>query len=570
MIPWRYRIADYDEEKEQGLVAELGLHPVIARVLCSRGIESPTDAEKYLNPSLDSLHDPFLMLDMDKGVDRIVQALRDREKILIHGDFDADGLTATAILEYTIKSMGGTVFHFIPNRLEEGYGLRKEGVEEARRLGVKLLITCDCGITSSEAVSYASEHGIDTIITDHHQPDDELPRAVAVIDPHRPGCNYPFKGLAGVGVAAKLVLALLQRCDEEPQLPSLLRMCAIGTIADVVPLIDENRVIAHHGLALLPGTPNIGLKALMEVSGLKNSEITAYDISFRLAPRINAMGRFGRQDIAMDLFFTRSRSEAAEIAATMDKLNAQRQRLVDSMVDQALEFIENDPDMKSERVLVVSDERWHKGVVGIVASKLVETFNRPVLAIAIEDDIGVGSGRSIEGFHLLKALAKGEDLFSRFGGHAMAAGFELPAALIPELRRRMEKTARAELGEDSIQQTLQIDTVLNFNEIDELFEEQFSRLEPLGYGNTNPLFMARGVRLIAPPRILKEKHVKLRLEGLGRKMTAIAWRKAEEMSYLREGDVIDLIYSLYFNNWRNERKLEIEVKAISESKTSYA
>jgi single-stranded-DNA-specific exonuclease len=561
MAPWRFSIAGHSPDNVERLISNHGIHPLIARVLSARNLDDPESARQFLRPSLDKLHDPYLMLDMDRAVERIIKALRDREKVMVHGDFDTDGLTSTAILVQTLRSLDNEVTYFIPNRLEEGYGLRREGVEVARQRGATLMITCDCGITSNDAIEYASTLGIDTIVTDHHQPEEKLPDAVAVLDPHRPGCPYPFKGLAGVGVATKLILALLQHCEEEPQMPSLLRMCAIGTIADVVPLVDENRIIAHHGLALLPGTQNIGLRALIEVAGLANSDITAYDVGFRLAPRINAMGRFGRQDIAMDLFVTRKRSKAEEIAQTMDDLNKERQRLVDKMVEQAEEVIGKQPQMLSERILVISDERWHKGIVGIVASKLVENYGRPVLAIAIEEGLGIGSGRSIPGYHLLKALAECEDLLNRYGGHAMAAGFELPAGKITELRSRLAHSARSILSELDLQQELEVDAEAAFSDLDDKFAEQFARFEPIGYGNPHPLFLSTGVRLAMKPRILKDKHMKLRLEHAGRYMTALAWNKAEEMAGLNEGDRIDLIYSLFFNNWRNERHLELDIKA---------
>ncbi|HUX06078.1 MAG TPA: single-stranded-DNA-specific exonuclease RecJ [Acidobacteriota bacterium] len=561
MTQWRYSLLEYSQKLAEQLVADLEIHPVIARILTVRGLADSQKARRFLHPSLEQLHDPFLMLDMDKAVERTIRALRDREKIMVHGDFDTDGLTSTAILVHTLKSMGSEVTHFIPNRLEEGYGLRNDGVDVARQRGATLLITCDCGITSVEAVDYATSLGIDTIITDHHQPEEKIPAAVAVLDPLRPGCNYPFKELAGVGVAMKLVLAVVQHCNEEPQMPSLMRMCAIGTVADVVPLIDENRVIANYGLALLPGTPNIGLRALIKIAGLDNSDITGYDVSYRLAPRINAMGRFGRQDIAMELFFTRNRSKAEDIANTMDSLNRERQRLVDRMVEQAREAIEKQPDIGMEKILVLGDERWHKGIVGIVASKLVDSYSRPALAIAIEAGLGIGSGRSIPGFHLLDALAECEDLMNRFGGHAMAAGFELPAGHIPEMRKRLEKTARSKLKDNDLQQEFAIDAEVSFSDIDEDFEEQFALLEPVGYGNPNPLMLTRGVRIALQPRSLKEKHMKLRLEKDGKFMTALAWNMAEEMAGLCEGDSIDLIYNVFFNNWRKERHLELEVKA---------
>jgi single-stranded-DNA-specific exonuclease len=547
------------------LQADLSVHPLIARVLSTRGIGDPDKAREFLNPSLDDLRDPFLMLDMDVAVDRIINALRDNERILVHGDFDTDGLTSTALLVQTLKSLGGEVDYFIPNRLEEGYGLGKAGVDFARDAGANLLVTCDCGVTSVDPVRYASSLGIDTVITDHHQPEEELPPAVAVVNPHRSDCTYPFKELAGVGVVSKLVIALLQRCGEEPQFPSILRMCAIGTIADVVPLIDENRIFAHHGLSLLPGTPNLGLRALIDVAGLSNSTISSYDVSFRIAPRINSMGRFGRQDIAMDLFFTKSRSDAARIASTMDRLNVKRQRMVERMVEQATETIEASPDLLREKIIVIGDKRWHKGVVGILASKLVESYNRPSLAIAIEDEIGIGSGRSLADFNIIDALATCDEMLTRYGGHAMAAGFELPAGSIPKFRDKLSAVAGKEIREDTMLPIIDVDSEMRFSEVDDQFEEQLAKLEPTGYGNSNPVFLARGVQVFGNPRILKEKHVKMRLKQDRKELSAIAWRKAKELQHLSGGDELDIIFSCFFNTWREERKLELELIAYKNS-----
>lgn len=561
---WRYSIESYDEHSSDRMSSALGLHPIIARLLNSRGIEDPNEAEHFLHPSLERLHDPFLMLDMDRAVERIVTALKEREKILIHGDFDTDGLTATAILVQALRTLGAGVSYFIPNRLEEGYGLQREGVDVARERNASLLITCDCGISSAEAVKYASSIGVDVVITDHHQPERELPEAVAVVDPHRPGCNYPFKGLAGVGVAVKLVLALSQRCNVEPQLPSLLRMCALGTVADVVPLIDENRIITSHGLALLPGTPNLGLRALLEISGLEETEISAQDVSYRIAPRLNAMGRFGKQEYAIELFFTNERKRAREIASDMNHLNTRRQRMVDRMVEQAVEMIESDPDIRSSKALVLGDRRWHKGVVGIVASKLAETYNRPTLVVAIENDVGFGSGRSIPDFHLLDGLTACEEILSRYGGHALAAGFEVPASRLGELRQRLSNLASEKLEEDSLQPHFTVDAEVKLSDLNSDFQKQFKLLEPTGFGNPNPLFLARETRLLAPPGILKERHAKLTLDTGGRVITGLAWRMANEMSHLRAGQVLDLIFSLNFNRWRGEEKLQLDIKAFQE------
>lgn len=560
-MDFNYTLATVDEEIVENLSDSLYLTNAIARILVARGKHDIAKAKRFLYPSLDQLHDPFLMKDMEKAVDRIVAALRDKEPIMVHGDFDTDGLTATAVLVQALGSLGAKVSHFIPNRLEEGYGFRREGVEEALSRGAKLLITCDCGISSQEAVVGASSLGIDSIITDHHQPEGSLPGALAVINPKRTDCTYPFKELAGVGVATKLVIALLERIGEPLPMSSLLRMCALGTVADVVPLIGENRVITYHGLSLLPGSPNVGLRALFDVAGLTDSEIMAYDVSYRLAPRLNTMGRFGRQNMAIELFFTNNKKRAREIASKMNNLNTKRQQLVDSIIEQAEESITSEPGILEEKIFVLSDKRWHKGVIGVVASKLVDTFSRPVLIITLENGTGFGSGRSIEGFHLLDALAHCEDLLTRFGGHAMAAGFELQAKDLAEFRSRMYQVASVVLKEESLQPELKVDSELSFNEMDEEFENQYGMLEPFGYGNDAPLFLSRGLRLLSAPRILKEKHVKLALESNGKVKTALAWRSAERMSHLKAGMRINAIYSVFFNFWRGQRELQLDLKA---------
>ena len=558
----RHSIVSGDERLSAELARDGGLHPLVARILAARGFDSAERAREFLEPSLDKLHDPFLLKDMEAAVERIVRALCDREKILVHGDFDADGLTATAVLVRTIESLGNEVTHFIPNRLEEGYGLRAEGVEVARSRGATLAITCDCGITSREAVALARSLDIDIIVTDHHLPDGELPEAAAVVNPQRPDCSYPFKELAGVGVAAKLALALFERCGVEPPMQSILRLCALGTVADVVPLVGENRILTRHGLALLPGTSNLGLQALIAVAGLAGSEIAAADVAFRLAPRLNAMGRFGRQEEAMELFFADSRKRSREIAENMNRLNGRRQRMVERIVEQADEMLQADPAHLAGRILVLADARWHKGIVGIVASKLVDKYERPALVAAVEDGVAAGSGRSIPGFNLLDALATCGELFGRYGGHAMAAGFELPAADLTALRAALRAHAEDLIPPDLTEPKIEVDAEIKLGELDKKFQEQFTLLEPFGHANPSPLLLARDVRLAGAPKILKVLHAKLILEQEGSAHTALAWRMADEVSPLRAGDRLDVIFTAGFNSWRGRRQLQLDIKAL--------
>lgn len=558
----RYTLLPADKAVVKLLVGDGGLHPVIARTLAARGITSSAEASAFLNPSLDQLHDPALLPGMTAAVERIDEALAQKQKIIVHGDFDTDGLTSTVLLVQTLRALGGDVDFFIPNRLEEGYGLNREGVEKALGLGAKLIITCDCGVTSVEEVSLAGEWGIDVIVTDHHEPEERLPQAIAVINPKLEGSTYPFNALAGVGVVSKLVMALLESRRSKVPITNILRITCIGTIADVVPLVDENRVIAHHGLTHLRGTTNVGLKELFKAAGLDKSEISSYDVGFRIAPRINSTGRYGKQDLAMSLFLTTSRTEAAAIARQMNELNARRQQAVDVMLGQAEDLIDAQPEMKQEKIIVVSQNGWHKGLVGLVASKLAETHNKPALVIAVEDGVGVGSGRSIEGFHLVENLRECAELFNRYGGHAMAAGFELPASGIIELRKRISDLARRQISDRDLEKSYKISDEINLEQLDDQFASQYRKMEPFGYGNETPLYLVSGVEQVLPPITLKDKHLKLKLKrGVNKTpMTALAWNMAERYNEFTSGAALDILFSVNFNSWRGHEELQLSIR----------
>src|SRR5262245_18586603 len=427
-----------DDGASSRLAAELHLHPTVARLLCMRGLADPDAAGRFLAPSLDHLHDPFRLADMGRAVERIERAIAAKERIAIHGDYDVDGITSTVILRRALEMLGGDVVHFIPERLRDGYGLQPAAIERLHAEGVHLVISVDCGIRATEATVRARDLGVDLIITDHHEPEGTLPPALAVINPKRHDCRYPDKNLAGVGVALKLVQALCQRADRAKWLPAFVKEAAIGTLADVVPLVGENRVIAKLALAALSaGRHTVGLRSLLDGAGLSGKTIDSYHVSFMLAPRVNAAGRMSTPDIATRLLLATDEAigeEARALAQQLNEENFRRQQEEADLVAQARKAIETDPTVGAHNVLVVGGEGWHRGVIGIVASKLVDTFNKPSIVLSVDGEVAHGSCRSIPEFDMLAALEHCSDVFIRFGGHKQAAGLTMESARVPEFR----------------------------------------------------------------------------------------------------------------------------------------
>src|SRR5436309_9331805 len=438
MIPPRWDPQPCDDGESARLADAIGVPPIVARLLCQRGLDDPELAARFLNPSVDQLHDPFRLADMAVAVDRILAAIARSERIAIHGDYDVDGITSTVIVRRALELLGADVVHFIPERLKDGYGLQPAALDRLHQDGVALVISVDCGIRGADAARRARDLGLDLIITDHHEPDLELPAAFAVINPKRHDCPYPDKYLAGVGVALKLVQALCRRADRENWLPGFVKVAAIGTLADVVPLVGENRVIAKVGLDLLSRGPHkIGLRSLLDISGLAGKTIDSYHVSFMVAPRVNAAGRMSTPDIATRLLLAADEAMAEEVrqlAMTLDGENLKRQEEEAEILAAAKKIVQTDPDIGARSVLVVAAEGWHRGVIGIVASKLVDAFHRPAIVLSIEDNVAHGSCRSIPKFDMLGALERCAHLFIRFGGHRQAAGLALEADRIKELR----------------------------------------------------------------------------------------------------------------------------------------
>ncbi|HEY7290588.1 MAG TPA: single-stranded-DNA-specific exonuclease RecJ [Vicinamibacterales bacterium] len=560
----RWKLAACDTPAADTLAAAVGVDRIVAQLLCQRGIGDPEVAARFLHPSLDHLHDPMRLADMRVAVDRITKAIAQKERIAIHGDYDVDGITSTVILRRALELLGGDVIHFIPERLKDGYGLQPAAFDRLHAEKVGLVVSVDCGIRGADAARRARELGIDLIITDHHEPDAELPPAFAVINPKRTDCAYPDKYLAGVGVSLKLVQALLRQNGRESWLPGFVKVAAIGTLADVVPLVGENRVIAKLGLDLLSRGPHkVGLRSLLEISGLAGKVIDSYHISFQLAPRVNAAGRMSTPDIATRLLLASDDAMAEEVrqlAMQLDSENIRRQEEEAEILAAAKKVVTTDPDVGARSVLVVAGDCWHRGVIGIVASKLVDAFHRPAIVLSVEDGVAHGSCRSIPAFDMLGALDQCADLFIRYGGHKQAAGLTLDARRVRELRRAVNEVADRTLGPEDLMPQLRIDADLTFRAITGGVAAGVASLAPFGAGNPRPVFAARRVEIVDGPRKLKERHLKMALKQDGRIFRAIAWRAAERHDYAAEHKAaLDVAFSLEQNQYNGETYVELTI-----------
>ena len=538
------------------LAGELGISPLIAQLLAARGVTETGAAQQFLSPKLEHLHSPYAMLGMQTAVDRLLQAIEHKEQVLIYGDYDVDGTTATVILKTAIEICGGRADFHVPHRLLEGYGMRDEVIERAAADGIRLIISVDTGIRALAAAETASRLGLDLIVTDHHLPGAEgVPKALAVLNPNQVGCDYPCKALCGAGVAFKIAQALLEKTDRARLVPSFLKMAAIATIADAVPLTGENRVFVALGLEGLRRPVNAGLKELLGLCKV-NSALTAQDIAFRVAPRLNAAGRMDVAKDVVELFTTKDPVRARDVAQHLNKLNGDRQEeeaRIMAAIDQQLA---DDPTLKDRYALVLDGAEWHRGVIGICASRVVDRVYRPALVIAKHEGEAHGSGRSISSFHLLNALESCAELFSRFGGHAHAVGFALPEDRVPALREQLESYARQHLTPDALVPEMFYDAELPLNEVNENLFAALRKLEPFGMDNPQPVFVSRAARLAAPAKTIKEKHVKLRVAPQAnggkfqRSFEALAWRQSARLADapLEMGDLVDLAFTLDHND----------------------
>ncbi len=506
------------------------LAATVARLLLTRGINGTDAAQPFLAPSLSHLHSPYLMAGMKLAIDRIEAAIDAKEIILIYGDYDVDGTTAIVILKAAIELCGGTADFHVPHRIRDGYDMRDDVIERAAAAGIKLIISVDMGIRAFAPAATARRLGVDLIVTDHHLPGPQgVPSALAVINPNQTDCSYPCKALCGAGVAFKVAQALIARRmpekDHERLLRSFTKMVAIATIADAVPLVEENRVFARLGLEGLRSPVNPGLKALLEVAQLSGKTLNSGEVAFRIAPRINAAGRMDVARDVIDLFNVKDPVQARELANRLDRLNGDRQEEERRILQSITSRFEEKPDLREAFCIVIDGEGWHRGVIGITATRVVERYGRPSLVISCDGEQAHGSGRSIAAFHLLNALESCAGLFTRFGGHSHAVGFSLPSARVPELRAHLDSYARARLTLADFEPSLNFDAEISFDQVHPELFQAVQRLQPFGVGNPQPVFVVRGVRLVAPPRVLKEKHVKLKLAAAeNRELATGNWR----------------------------------------------
>ena len=560
-----------DDVKAARLAATSGVDLAIARLLVARGVSEPGDAADFFNPTIAQLHDPFGLIDLSIAVDRLLRAVATGERIAIHGDYDVDGVTSTVMLQRLLELLGGDVVHFIPNRLLDGYGLEPAAIERLANDQVNVIVSVDCGIRSAAAAIRARELGVDLLITDHHKPEATLPGALAVINPKRPDCPYPNKDLAGAGVALKLVQALCQRTDHTEWLPGFIKLAALGTLADVVPLLGENRAIAKLGLEQLSQTRHTpGLRALLESTGLLGESITGFHVAFRLAPRLNAAGRMSTPDLATKLLLLTDddqTEEARVIAEKLESENVRRKEEEAETLTAARRQVDTNPDVGAHAMLVVWGQGWHRGVIGIVASRLVDAYRRPSLVLAVDGDTAYGSGRSIADFDLLEALEQCSDLFTRFGGHRHAAGLTIRAGRLKELRARLTDFANDTLSPEDLVPRLRVDGHLPLASITPAVVEGLKAMEPFGSGNPRPVFHTGAVQLTKKPRVLKNQHLSMSIRQGARVFRAVAWRMADRAEFITQhGARLDVAFNLTENDYRDEHTIELSVADVRQAR----
>lgn len=552
-----WRLPAVATDAVQQLARELSIDRVTAAVLVHRGFAEPAAAREFLSPQLTSLSDPMLMRDMGAAAQRLWQAVREKQPVLLYGDYDVDGTASIVVLKKAIELLGGRADFHVPHRLKEGYGMRSEIVERASANGVRLIVSVDTGIRASEVVRHAVKLGMDVIVTDHHLPEEELPPALAVLNPNRADCGYPEKGLCGAGVTLKLVQALLMlsglpEARQAALLESFLKPVAIATVADIVPLTGENRVIVRRGLSGLRAVKNPGLRALLAVSGFVEGEVpSAHQVAFRLAPRMNAAGRMASAEDVVELFLTGDEGRARALAGELDALNRERQQVESEIVESILKQCEETPFDEDCAALVFAQPGWHLGVLGIVASRLVERFSRPafVLSDATADSNAdgcfSGSGRSVPGFHLLESLESMPDLFTKFGGHRQAAGLTLRPGQLDEFRKRLREFAGSRLGLDDMRPRYDVDAEVAFPELTDRCVQNLFSLGPFGFGNAAPIFCATQVEVAGPVKAIKEgKHFKVPLRHRGRLLFCKAWNFGDRVALFQQGKGIDALFQI--------------------------
>ena len=567
-------------EAVAAMAAATGISPVLANLLVQRGIDTLEKAKKFFNPQLSDLHDPFLMKDMDKAVERVERAVRNREKIMVYGDYDVDGTTAVALVYKFLRQIGHKdLLFYIPDRYTEGYGISTKGIDHAARKGATLIIALDCGIKAIEKVDYAKRKGVDFIICDHHLPAEEIPRAVAVLDPKRADCSYPFDELSGCGVGFKLVQAYCQKNGIPfQQIEPLLDLLAVSIASDIVPLVDENRILAHYGLLRLNASPSKGLLSIIKICGLDRHNITIDDIVFKIGPRINAAGRMRMDEndenaapsggyAAVNLLIEGNESLAEEFGSVIDGFNQDRKCIDRSVTQEAHDFIEAHAELKAAKSTVIYNPRWMKGIVGIVASRLIETYYRPTVVLTMSNGFVTGSARSVPGFDLYQAIESCSDLLENFGGHMYAAGLTMRPEQVEEFTRRFNAYVEENIDPITLQPQVEIDSELFFSNITPAFRRDLNRFQPFGPGNPAPVFVTRGVVSHGETKLVGADCEHLRMDLMQRQkpnttIQTIAFQQPTHYEWIRAGHPIDVCYQIVENHYRGSVSVQLRIKDI--------
>ncbi len=566
-----WKFIDTPLELANDLAMKLGVSPLLGQLLVNRGIIDTEKAHAFLSPDLNQLNDPFLFTYMGQAVDRLEQAVKNQEQVLIYGDYDVDGITSVALMIKVLgKLLPGKILYYIPKRLEEGYGLHLSSLEKAFARGVQLVITVDCGITAVEESAYLKSRGIDLIVTDHHEPQADLPEACAVIDPKIPGSGYPFTQLAGVGVAFKLLQGLACRFSElQEQLFNNLDLVAFGTVADIVPLLEENRIIVKYGLERFKKSENVGMQALIQTAGLGEREINAGHIGYLLAPRINAAGRMGNPSIGVKLFLTNDPIQALDFAKELEKENQKRQMTENEVLQEAQSQIEAEPELMQEHALVLAGEGWHLGVIGIVASKLVESYHKPVILIGFDGDEGRGSGRSIAGFNLFNAIEACGQFLVRFGGHEFAAGLTVTREQFREFKKAFLSEAKAGLNKNDLLPSLKIESMVDLTGMTIDLVRELGKLAPCGPANPTPILGCKALKLVEYRNVGENgKHLKLKVSQLNIVREGIGFNLGSLYRELASTKEVDVAFSLEENNWNGSVQVQLNLKDIVTSNTN--
>ena len=562
---WNYVPASNEQREEsRELANELGISPILGKLLLDRNIRSVSEAKRFFRPQLSDLHDPFLYTDMDVAVDRLNQALGHKERILVYGDYDVDGCTAVALVYKFIQQYYSNIDYYIPDRYEEGYGVSYKGVDYAYETGVKLIIVLDCGIKAIDEITYAKEKGIDFIICDHHVPDETLPPAVAILNAKRKDSTYPYPHLSGCGVGFKFMQAFAKSNDIPfSQLISLLDLCAVSIASDIVPIMGENRILAYHGLRQLNSNPSVGLKAIIDICGLTDREITINDIVFKIGPRINASGRMQNGKEAVALLVERNFKSAYNNADMINHYNEQRKDLDKAMTEEANKIVENLKENNDHKAIVIYNEEWHKGVIGIVASRLTEIYFQPAVVLTRTDNLATGSARSVAGFDIYSAIASCRDILENFGGHTYAAGLSLKVEHIPEFKRRFEEYVQKNILHEQTLPNIDIDAVIGFQDITHKFFMDMKRFQPFGPDNKKPVFCSEHVYDYGTSKVVgrEQEHIKLELvdNKSNKIMNGIAFGQSSQARYIKSKQSFDIVYTLEDNTHkRGEIQLQIE------------